>query len=507
MRSRGFRPPCRRAFTFTTGAYPNQLNNIGILGQLRVRAQYRRLAERPGALRRQYAEPAVGHQPRHAAGRQPDHQHAPGGAAIRPIRRNCSSRMPWAIAFKHSGRRGLRRQRGEQPCRQARRGRRHRRRRGPVRSVDPTRVLQIPAGKNPRGIVVNADRHPRVRHELRLARSHRDRPHHLTGAGDRIGRVRGAAGAGHARRQDPRRQGAVQHLGRRVRSGTPGGPPIVGRMSNNGWGSARAATRTASATTSSGSSRPARGAPSRSTPTSTATDPHRNESAANWSAERDEEEDFELNIRAVSGGAGLIVLAGRRDAGPECRQLPPTGQRRPEPAQGAGRERLGRDQGVRPVRHPARRSRRFRHRAGCRGRPRAVRQRKLPVVSRRPAVDQQPLELHAAARSRGASCNGQFIGQLRNVGTFDPAAFNEVTAECAPPLGADGFAARIPAVAVRIPADLPAQRRRNVARRGARQRHPSQRRHGRRRHADQRGRSRRSCQFLLSIDGKTPIVP
>src|SRR5262249_18986931 len=29
----------------------------------------------------------------------------------------------------------------------------------------------------------------------------------------------------------------------------------------------------------------------------------------NWSAERDEEEDFELNIRAVSGGQGLIVLA------------------------------------------------------------------------------------------------------------------------------------------------------------------------------------------------------
>ena len=29
----------------------------------------------------------------------------------------------------------------------------------------------------------------------------------------------------------------------------------------------------------------------------------------NWNAERDEEEDFSRNIRAVSGGAGLIVLA------------------------------------------------------------------------------------------------------------------------------------------------------------------------------------------------------
>lgn len=29
----------------------------------------------------------------------------------------------------------------------------------------------------------------------------------------------------------------------------------------------------------------------------------------NWSAERDEEEDFELNIQAVTGGQGLIVQA------------------------------------------------------------------------------------------------------------------------------------------------------------------------------------------------------
>src|SRR5215467_6938840 len=38
------------------------------------------------------------------------------------------------------------------------------------------------------------------------------------------------------------------------------------------------------------------------------TDPNRTiMRALNWSAERDEEEDFELNIRAVSGGQGLIV--------------------------------------------------------------------------------------------------------------------------------------------------------------------------------------------------------
>ena len=35
--------------------------------------------------------------------------------------------------------------------------------------------------------------------------------------------------------------------------------------------------------------------------------------------------------------------------------------------------------------------------------------------------------------------NGQIIGELRKVGTFDPAFFNEVRQNAAPPLGADGF--------------------------------------------------------------------
>jgi hypothetical protein len=34
---------------------------------------------------------------------------------------------------------------------------------------------------------------------------------------------------------------------------------------------------------------------------------------------------------------------------------------------------------------------------------------------------------------------GQLIGELRQVGTFDAAAFNEVRQNAAPPLGADGF--------------------------------------------------------------------
>jgi hypothetical protein len=36
--------------------------------------------------------------------------------------------------------------------------------------------------------------------------------------------------------------------------------------------------------------------------------------------------------------------------------------------------------------------------------------------------------------------NGQIISELRKVGTFDPAALNEVRQNAAAPLGADGFA-------------------------------------------------------------------
>jgi len=41
--------------------------------------------------------------------------------------------------------------------------------------------------------------------------------------------------------------------------------------------------------------------------------------------------------------------------------------------------------------------------------------------------------------SAASIVNGQIIGELTPVGTFDPAAFNEVRANAAPPLGADGF--------------------------------------------------------------------
>jgi cytochrome c peroxidase len=42
--------------------------------------------------------------------------------------------------------------------------------------------------------------------------------------------------------------------------------------------------------------------------------------------------------------------------------------------------------------------------------------------------------------ANGIISNGQIAGELRNVGTFDPAAFNEVTATAGTPRGVLGFA-------------------------------------------------------------------
>ena len=89
-----------------------------------------------------------------------------------------------------------------------------------------------------------------------------------------------------------------------------GGPAITGRMSRAGWGACATCHPNGLSDDvvwifPSG--------PKRTIPQHTdfdPSDPTRNTMRPlNFSAERDEEEDFELNIRAVSGGTGMIVLA------------------------------------------------------------------------------------------------------------------------------------------------------------------------------------------------------
>ena len=159
----------------------------------------------------------------------------------------------------------------------------------------------------------------------------------------------------------------------------------------------------------------------------------------NWSAERDEQEDFELNIRAVSGGLGMIVLADGITQDPAVTNFVPL-------ANGGRNQLLVRGVGgwdalkafvqfgirspispVSPVDPDVTAGRALFTSANCQqchGGPQwtTARIRFTPPPG--------PGLVNAA---------GELIGELRNVGTFNPAAFNEVRQNAAPPLGADGF--------------------------------------------------------------------
>lgn len=305
--------------------------------------------------------------------------------------------------------------------------------------VDPTRVLQIPSGKNPRGIVV----HPSDTRAYVMNYVSRDvtvidlvsTPEHV------LATLPSA----------PLPVGALAekvHIGKELYNtsigvfdpATLGGPAIVGRMSAAGWGSCASCHPNGLSDNVVWIFPPG---PRRTIPQHTdfdLTDPTRSiQRALNWSAERDEEEDFELNIRAVSGGQGLIVLADGVTQDPNVANFTPLAN--------AGRNQLK----VRGV--------------GAWDAIKAFVQFGIrPPIS--PVFKLDPDVISGNALFRAANCqgchggpqwtssrvrytpppgagivvNGQIIGELRQVGTFDPTAFNEVRQNAGPPLGADGFA-------------------------------------------------------------------
>lgn len=159
----------------------------------------------------------------------------------------------------------------------------------------------------------------------------------------------------------------------------------------------------------------------------------------NWSAERDEEEDFELNIRAVSGGLGMIVLADGVTQDPNVFNLVPIAS--------SGRNQLkvpgvgGWDSlktfvqfGIRAPISPVSKTE-----------PDVVAGRALFTAANCQQCHGGPQWTSGRVRftpppDAAQVVNGQLIAELRKVGTFDSTAFNEVRQNGSPtPLGADGF--------------------------------------------------------------------
>lgn len=432
------RIPQGTAFTFTTGAYPNQLNNVAIKngfayvpntgaspnGPFRFDVNtHSLLAVIDGT---SYLD----------TGRTINMHTAVRDQTVTP---KLFITQPWAMAFKHAANEGYVVSAASNilvkvavdggsgaPTVQN-------------DPADPARVLQVKVGKNPRGIVVNStDTRAYVMNYI-------SRDVSVVGL---QGREQVLATMSSASLPEAGTQAEKVHIGKELYHtsvgefdpATPGGTPITGRMSNNGWGACSAChpfglsdnvvwifatgpRRTISQHTDFDQ-----------------TDANRTiQRALNWVAERDEEEDFELNIRAVSGGQGLIVQADGITQEPNVANFTPLAS--------GGRNQLK----VRGIN--AWDAIKAYEQFGIRAPISPVSKTDPDVISGRALFTAANCQqCHGGAQWTSSRVrftpppdaslvsNGQLINELQKIGTFDPAGLNEVRANGAAPLGADGFA-------------------------------------------------------------------
>jgi mono/diheme cytochrome c family protein len=158
----------------------------------------------------------------------------------------------------------------------------------------------------------------------------------------------------------------------------------------------------------------------------------------NWSANRDEQEDFENNIRLVSGGQGLIVLPDGTTQDPDVNDFTPlaNANRNQVRVRGIGAWDALKAYvqfGIRSPKSPVTPTE-----------PDVLSGRALFIAANCQSCHGGKQWTTAAVRyapppAAALITNGQIIGELRNVGTFNAAASNEVRQNAAPPLGASGF--------------------------------------------------------------------
>jgi uncharacterized protein (TIGR03437 family) len=431
--------PTDADFKFVTGAYPNQLNNIAI------RATHAFIpntgASPNGPVRfnvnTQSLLSVIDLNARRDAGKTIN-MHAAVNAQTNATKRFVT--QPWSIAFKHKTDEGyvisaasniavkVKLDATGTPSVQS-------------DPADATRVLEIPTGKNPRGIVVNStDQTAYVMNYVSRDVTVID----LSGAAEKVtATLRSAALPAAGSPEDKVQAGKELYFSSvgEFDAPTAGGAPITGRMSNNGWGSC-------------GSCHPFGhsdnvvwifpSGPKRTIPQHTDFDPsdatHKTQRALNWSAERDEEADFELNIRVVSGGLGLIVSADGVTQEPNVANFTPLASSRRNQLKVRGVPAWDAIEafiqiGIRAPISPLRGStdpdiaagRQLFTQANCQNCHGGA-----PWTSSRVR--------YIAPPDASLISNTELIAELRSVGTFDPKAFNEVRQNGAPPLGADGFA-------------------------------------------------------------------
>src|ERR1017187_10566739 len=427
--------PVATDFTFTTGAYPNQLNNLATHGNFVYLPNTGASPNGPVRfnVNTQSLLSVINLTTNKDAGQTINMQSAVN-AQTNPTKLFIT--QPWAIAFKNNAetayvvsaasnivvKLAVDSATGKATVQND--------------PSDTTRVLEIPVGKNPRGIVVNSgDTRAYVWNYVSRDVSVID----LTQSPEKVV----STVVSTAQPQAGTLADKV-HIGRELFFTSVGGfdppasgqPAITGRMSNNGWGSCGAChpnglTDNVVWIFASG--------PRRTISLHSTFFPGdaTQQRALNWSGIFDEVEDFEGNIRNVSGGLGLFVQAdGITQAAAIGAFTPAAAGQKQLTVRGVGAWDAIKayvQNGIRPPFSPAIKTdpdiaagRQLFSQANCRGCPGTG----LWPTSRvryTPPPDPSLIQ------------NTELIGELRPVGTFDPKAVNEVRATAAAPPGADGF--------------------------------------------------------------------
>lgn len=305
---------------------------------------------------------------------------------------------------------------------------------------DPTRVLVLPTGKNPRGIVVRPD------DTRAYVMNYVSRDVTIVDLTVSPERAKGRMVV--AKLPKAKTLEAQIQLGKELYNTSVGGPfdksskkhPLVGRMSEEGWASCAGCHPFG---LSDGVTWIFDTGPRRTIAQHADFDPTDPTRAIRrmlgWSATADEQTDFELLLRNVMGGDGLLVeddgFTPAADV-PQLLTLANTG--RPQVAVKKSRawEAIEAyvELGIRAPLSPV-----------AKTEPDVVAGRALFTAANCQQCHGGPQWTSSRVRyappaAPGQVTNGQLLGELRSVGTFDPAGFNEVRSNAAPPLGANGYA-------------------------------------------------------------------
>ncbi len=427
--------PATTDFNQTTGAYPNQLNTIATHGNF---AYVPNTAASPNGpvrfnVNTQALVNVINLNTNQDAGQTINMQSAVG-AQTNPAKLFVT--QPWAIAFKNNAdqayvvsaasnivvKLAVNTTTGA-PAVQ-------------INPSDATSVLEIPVGRNPRGIVINSgDTRAYVMNYISRDVTIID----LTQAPEKVL----ATMTSTAVPQPGTPQDAIQ-IGKELFNTSvgvfdppaAGQPAVTGRMSNLGWGSCASCHPEGLSDNvvwifASG---PRRTVPLHATFAPGNTSQQR---ALNWSAIFDQVEDFEGNIRNVSGGLGLFVQADGVTQATLPAQFTASLAGNPQlKVRGVGGWTAITNyiqSGIRAPISPA------------------SKQDPNVLAGQQLFIESNCQSCHGTSQwtssrvtftpppSASLIQNTEIIGQLRQVGTFNSAALNEVRATAAAPLGADGF--------------------------------------------------------------------